>query len=271
MTEDGALLQSVDARGIATLTLNRPDRHNAFDDALIATLTAALEAVGARPDVRAVVLTGAGRSFSAGADLEWMRRTAGYTHEANLADADALVRLMHTLDRLPKPTIALVQGAAYGGGVGLVACCDIAIATERARFCLSEVKLGIIPAAISPYVVQAIGPRQARRYFTTAEIITAERALAIGLVHEVVGPAGLPAALDAVIDALLLGATGAQAAAKDLVFLCEGRAIDAALGAETARRIAERRASPEGREGLGAFLDKRRPAWAPDAAKTLDV
>jgi methylglutaconyl-CoA hydratase len=264
------LLQTIDRRGVATLTLNRPDRHNAFDDALIAELTGALEAVGARADVRAVVLAGAGRSFSAGADLDWMRRTAGYSHAANLADAQALVRLMQTLDRLPKPTVALVQGAAYGGGVGLVACCDIALASERARFCLSEVKLGIIPAAISPYVVAAIGARQARRYFTTAEVMTAEQALAIGLVHEVVAATALPDALARVIDALLLGAPGAQAAAKDLVFLCGGPP-DAELAAETARRIADRRASAEGQEGLGAFLEKRVPAWAQGNAKTLDV
>jgi methylglutaconyl-CoA hydratase len=255
------LLETIDARGIATLTLNRPDRHNAFDDALIADLTASLRRVSERTDVRAVVLTGAGRSFSAGADLEWMRRMAGASRAANLADAAALGRLMHTLDRLPKPTIALVQGAAYGGGVGLVACCDIALASERANFCLSEVKLGIIPAAISPYVIQAIGGRQARRYFLTAEIISAARAKEIGLVHEVVPDAELSAALDKVIAALHLGGPNAQAAAKELVFLCEGRPIDAGLSAETAQRIAIRRASPEGREGLSAFLDKRPPSW----------
>jgi methylglutaconyl-CoA hydratase len=257
-----ALLQTIDTSGVATLTLNRPDRHNAFDDALITQLTMALDALGAREDVRAVVLTGAGRSFSAGADLDWMRRSADYSYETNLADAGALVRLMHTLDRLPKPTIALVQGAAYGGGVGLVACCDIAIASDRARFCLSEVKLGIIPAAISPYVIKAIGARQARRYFMTAEIITAKLAQDIGLVHEVVPEAELAQARDSVLNALLGCAPGAQAAAKDLVFLCDGRPVDAELSAETGRRIAERRASAEGREGVGAFLDKRAPSWA---------
>ena len=253
------LLQTIDGRGVATLMLNRPDRHNAFDDALIAALTQALAALGARADVRAVVLTGAGRSFCAGADLEWMRRCARYDMAANLADAAALVRLMHTLDRLPKPTVAVVDGAAYGGGVGLAACCDIVLATDRARFCLSEVRLGIIPAAISPYVVRAIGPRHARRYFITAEVIGAAQAQAIGLVHEVAALDALPATLAAVLDALLLGAPEAQAAAKDLVFLCQG---DADVGDETARRIAERRASAEGQEGLGAFLDKRKPAWA---------
>lgn len=256
-----ALLETIDARGVATLTLNRPDRHNAFDDVLIAELTAALRRLGQQTDVRTVVLTGAGRSFSAGADLEWMRRMAGAPRAANLADAAALTRLMHTLDRLPKPTIALVQGAAYGGGVGLVACCDIALASDRANFCLSEVKLGIIPAAISPYVIQAIGGRQARRYFTTAEIIPAPRAKEIGLVHEVAPEAELGAVLDRVVAALQLGGPNAQAAAKELVFLCEGHPIDAGLSAETAQRIAIRRASPEGREGLNAFLEKRPPNW----------
>jgi methylglutaconyl-CoA hydratase len=255
------LLETVDARGVATLTLNRPDRHNAFDDGLIAELTASLRRMGERTDVRVVVLTGAGRSFSAGADLEWMRRMAAASRAANLADAAALGRLMHTLDRLPKPTIALVQGAAYAGGVGLVACCDIALASDRAVFCLSEVKLGIIPAAISPYVIQAIGGRQARRYFLTAEPFSAARAREIGLVHEVVPEAELSATLDRVIAALQLGGPSAQAAAKELVFLCQGRAIDAGLSAETAQRIAIRRASPEGREGLSAFLDKRPPNW----------
>ena len=255
------LLETVDANGVATLILNRPDRHNAFDDALIAELTAALRRVGDAPDVRAVVLAGAGRSFSAGADVEWMRRMAHHTPEDNLADAAALAALMHALDRLPKPTVAVVQGVAYGGGVGLVACCDVAVAGERASFCLSEVKLGLTPATISPYVVNAIGARQARRYFQTAEVFTAARARELGLVHEVAPESGLAAAAEAVVEAILQGAPGAQAAAKDLVFLCEGRAVDAALGAETGRRIAQRRASAEGREGLAAFLEKRPPAW----------
>ena len=258
------LLETVDAHGVATLILNRPDRHNAFDDALIAELTAALRRVGDAPDVRAVVLAGAGRSFSAGADVEWMRRMAHHTPKANLADAAALAALMHTLDRLPKPTVAVVQGVAYGGGVGLVACCDVAVASERASFCLSEVKLGLTPATISPYVVNAIGARQARRYFQTAEAFTAVRARELGLVHEVAPEGGLAAAAEAVVEAILQGAPGAQAAAKDLVFLCEGRAVDAALGAETGRRIAQRRASAEGREGLAAFLEKRPPAWRQD-------
>jgi methylglutaconyl-CoA hydratase len=255
------LLETVDDRGIATLTLNRPDRHNAFDDVLIAELTAALRRLGDDPDVRAMVLASGGRSFSAGADLDWMRRIADHSFDANLADAAGLAGLMHTLDRLPKPTIALVQGPAYGGGVGLVSCCDVAIASERARFCLSEVKLGLTPATISPYVVNAIGARWARRYFQTAEVFTAARAREIGLVHEVVHADGLIAAGEDVLGAIMQGAPGAQADAKDLVFLCEGQPVDAALGEETGRRIALRRASAEGRGGIAAFLGKPPPAW----------
>ena len=254
-------LEAMDERGVATLTLNRQDRHNAFDDALIAELTAALRRLGDVACVRAVILASTGRSFSAGANLEWMRRMADQSFETNLADAAGLAGLMHTLDRLPKPTLALVQGAAYGGGVGLVACCDIAIASERASFCLSEVKLGLTPATISPYVINAIGARWARRYFQTAEVFTAARAREIGLVHEVVAETELAAAGEEVLKAILQGAPGAQADAKDLVFLRESRPVDAALGQETGRRIAERRASAEGQEGIVAFLDKRQPAW----------
>lgn len=259
-----AILETVDARGVATLTLNRPELHNAFDDALIAELTAALTRLGCDPAVRAVILASSGRSFSAGADLEWMRRMAGQTLEVNIADAKRLAGLMHTLDRLPKPTLALVQGAAYGGGVGLVACCDVAIASERATFCLSEVKLGLTPATISPYVVNAIGPRWARRWFQTAEVLSAARAHAIGLVHEVAPEAELGSAGERVVAALLQGAPGAQAAAKDLVFVAEGRPVDAALADETSRRIAERRVSSEGQEGMAAFLGKRAPVWRRD-------
>ncbi len=188
---------------------------------------------------------------------------ATYSHEENLADAAALARLMRTLDRLPKPTIALVQGPAYGGGVGLVACCDVAIASEAAKFCLSEVKLGLIPAAISPFVINAIGARQARRYFTTAEIFTAAKAQEIGLVHDVVPPDALGPARDRIVDALLQGAPQAQMEAKSLVFLCEAAPLTDALSTETGQRIATRRASPEGREGVAAFLERRAPAWAP--------
>lgn len=255
------ILETVDERGVVNLTLNRPEQHNAFDDVLIAELTGALKRLGDEPGVRAVVLTGAGRSFSAGASLDWMRRMASLSLEENIADAAGLAGLMHTLDRLRKPTVALVQGAAYGGGVGLVACCDIAIASERASFCLSEVRLGLTPATISPYVINAIGPRWARRLFQTAEVFNAERAREIGLVQDVVSEAELATAGEAVLSALLQGAPVAQADAKDLIFLCEGRPVDAELREETGRRIAARRASAEGQEGISAFLDKSTPAW----------
>jgi methylglutaconyl-CoA hydratase len=251
----------VDERGVATLTLNRPDRHNCFDDEFIASLVATLKRLEDDAKVRAVVLASSGRSFSAGADLEWMRGMADQSFEANLADAGRLAALMHALDRLPKPTLALVQGPAYGGGVGLVACCDVAIASERASFALSEVTLGLTPATISPYVINAIGARWSRRYFQTAEVFTAAHAKEIGLVHEVVGETELVAAGEKVLKAVLNGAPGAQAAAKDLVFLREGRIVDAAFGEETGRRIAERRTSVEGQEGIAAFLSKRAPSW----------
>ena len=256
-----SLLVDIDTRGVARLTLNRPERHNAFDDLLIADMTEALQELAAEPSVRVVVLRGAGRHFCAGADLDWMRRVADYSEAANREDAAALALLMHTLDRLAKPTLALVHGAAYGGGVGLVACCDIAIAAEDAKFSLSEVRLGLIPAVISPYVMNAIGPRQARRYFQSAEVIPAPRALEIGLVHGVVPLEELEGRGEAMVATLLEAAPGAQAEAKELVFLCQGRQVDERLLLETGQRIASRRASAEGREGLAAFLEKRKPAW----------
>jgi len=213
------------------------------------------------PDVRAVVLAGAGRSFSAGADLNWMRRTADYSEVENLADARALAGLMRTLDRLPKPTVALVQGAAYGGGVGLVACCDIAVASTAAVFSLSEVRLGLLPSVISPYVVDAIGPRAARRYFLTAERFDAAEARRLGLVHEVVAPEDLEAAGARVLAALAECGPAAQAASKALVARVARGPIDDAMVEDTARRIAALRATPEGREGVMAFLEKRKPSW----------
>ncbi len=256
-----AILHRIDERGVATLTLNRPDRHNAFDDALIADMTAVLDGFAAAPQVRAVVLRSTGKSFSAGADLNWMRRVAEYSEADNRKDAEALGRLMHSLDRMPRPTLAVVQGPAYGGGVGLAACCDIVLASTAAKFATTEVKLGLIPAVISPYVVNAIGARQARRFFLTAETMDAASAHRLGLVHELAEPEALEARAEALIATLLQQAPGAQAEAKDLVFLCEGRSVDAALRAQTAARIAARRATPEGREGLSAFLEKRAPSW----------
>jgi len=255
------LLQSIDARGVATLILNRPQRHNAFDDVLIAHLTVSLRALDERKDVRLVVLTGAGPSFCAGGDVEWMRRSARLSADENEADAAALFEMLRTLDSLTKPTVAIVHGGAYGGGVGLVACCDIAIAASGASFCLSEVKLGLIPATVGPFVVRSIGARQARRFFLTAESIFAEQALAIGLVHQVVAENALGASRERIIDALLMGAPGAQADAKSLIALCETHPTDDGLMRETSRRLATRRASSEGREGLEAFLAKRFAAW----------
>ncbi len=260
---DQLVLQRIDA-GVGRLTLNRPEVHNAFDDALIAQLTAALLSLEADRRVRAVVLAAAGKSFSAGADLAWMQRMAGYSEAENLADARALAGLMSTLDRLAKPTVALVQGAAFGGGVGLVACCDIAIASEAASFSLSEVKLGLIPAVISPYVVAAMGPGASRRFILTAERFSARQALDLGLVHEVVPADRLEETGQKVLDHLTQGGPRAQADAKDLVLSLAGRPIDRALVEETAERIARIRVGEEAREGLAAFLEKRKAEWQPE-------
>ncbi len=257
---DGLTLQT-DARGVATLTLNRPEKHNAFDDRMITDLLQALDNIDQDESVRVLVLRAEGKSFCAGADLDWMRRMADYDFEQNLADARRLAQLMYRLNRLHKPVIARVQGASYGGGVGLIACCDIAIASENAIFSLSEVRLGLIPSVISPYLIVAIGSRAARRYFLGGERFDAARALQLGLVHEVVEPESLDARLEQCIDALLNSGPGAQAAAKELIEQVQGRAIDESLIEETARRIAEVRASDEAREGLSAFLEKRKPDW----------
>jgi methylglutaconyl-CoA hydratase len=249
------------ADGSAWITLNRPEVHNAFDDRLIAELTAALTTLAADAAVRAVVLTGAGRSFSAGADLNWMRRCATYGEEENLADARALAKLMATLDELSKPTVARVNGAALGGGTGLVACCDIALASADAKFGTTEVRLGLIPAVIGPYVMAAVGGRQARRLVLTGERIAATEALRLGLVHEVVAADQLDGAVVRVLDDVLKGGPAALAAAKRLVRDLAGRPLGPELIDDTARRIAALRATPEGREGVAAFLDKRRPGW----------
>ena len=255
------ILVGIDARGVASVTLNRPAIHNAFDDRLIAELTATLRRLEGDAAVRAVLLTGAGKSFSAGADLGWMQRMAGYGDAENLADAMALAELLRSLDQLGKPTVARVNGAAFAGGLGLVCCCDIAVAAEEAVFCISEVRLGLVPATISPYVVAAIGARAARRYFLTAERFSAAEAQRLGLVHEVAPLAGLDAATERVIGALLEGGTEAQARSKRLVAEVRDRPVTESLRAFTARAIAEARASSEAREGLAAFFDKRKPGW----------
>jgi len=257
MTADTVLVD-VDTHGVGWLTLNRPEAHNAFDDVLIARLTEALEGLGANPDVRAVVLAANGKSFSAGADLGWIRRVAEYTFEQNVDDAMALARMLRTLDRLPKPTIARVQGAALGGGVGLVAACDIAVAADTATFALTEVKLGLVPGAISPYVIAAIGARQARRYFLTAERFDAARASDLGLVHLVAPAEQLGPAVDNLLETIAANGPQAMAAAKNLVFAIAGRSINEEVMRESAERIARARASDEGRARVQAFLDRRR-------------
>ena len=247
----------------ATITLDRAGVHNAFDDVLIANLTRALEDCDGDPDVRAVVLTGSGASFSAGADLNWMRGMAAASEQANLADSLRLSRLMRTLNFLSKPTIARVNGSAYGGGVGLVACCDHAIGVEGAKFSLSEVKLGLVPAVISPYVVAAIGARQARRLFVSGEVFDAASALRIGLLHEAVAADQLDEAVDRALHFLAKGGPLAQAEAKQLALRVGGMTRESAerIDGENAALIARLRVSPEGQTGLGAFLDKRAPDW----------
>ncbi len=255
------MLQTEIKDGVATIRMNRPDVHNAFDDVLIVALTEELRRLDQLPEARVIVLAASGKSFSAGADLNWMRRMAKYSREENLRDAMALAGLMRTLDGVKKPTIARVQGAAFGGGVGLVACCDIAIASTEAAFSLSEVRLGLIPSVISPYVIAAIGERAARRYFLTAERFDAAEARRIGLVHEVVHADALDAAVATMAAQLLKGGPQALAAAKKLIADVSRRPMDDALSAETARRIAAIRTDSEGQEGLSAFFEKRPPAW----------
>jgi methylglutaconyl-CoA hydratase len=260
-TQPQAVQLSTGPTGVATLTLNRPEVHNAFDDHLIAELTHKLRDLDHNPGVRAVVLAAQGKSFSAGADLNWMKRVARYSEAENIRDAVALASLMRTLDAMSKPTIARVQGAAFGGGVGLVACCDIAVASTAATFSLSEVRLGLIPAVISPYVIKAIGSRNARRYFLTAERFDAREALRIGLVHSAVADNELNPSVERVLDELLKGGPKAITAAKDLIAHVSHRPIDQLLAEETAARIAQIRVSPEGQEGITAFLDKRPAGW----------
>jgi methylglutaconyl-CoA hydratase len=249
---------------IGLITMNRPERHNAFDDTLIAELTEALRSMEAEDGIRVVVLSGAGKSFCAGADLNWMKRMAGFSREENQRDAMGLGALMRTLAHLRKPTVARVHGPAYGGGVGLVACCDIAVAAQDASFALSEVKLGLIPAVISPYVVAAIGERAARRYFLTAERFEAAEAWRLGLVHEIGSSVDeMDEKIGQIIDTMLAAGPVAQREAKELIRAVSGRPVTSELIQDTAERIARVRSSPEGREGVAAFLEKRRAAWIP--------
>lgn len=247
--------------GVARIIMARPEKHNAFDDVLIGELTSVFKRVADDDDVRVVVLSGEGKSFSAGADLGWMQQMAGYSEADNLEDARQLAVMMRILNEMPKPTVAQVQGAAIGGGVGLVAACDMAVASQDASFCLSEVRLGLIPAVISPYVVEAIGARAARRYFQTAERFRADEAFALGLLHDVVAHDGLDTRVDGFVELLLKNGPGAMAASKKLIRRVSAGPIDAAMIDDTAQRIASIRVGAEGREGVSAFLEKRGTSW----------
>jgi len=247
--------------GVGRVTLNRPDVRNAFDDALIAQLTRAFSELDRDPAIRAVLLGGNGPAFCAGADLNWMKRMAGYSYDENVRDARALADMLATLARMDKPTIARVHGPAFAGGTGLVAACDIAVGTPDAKFCFSEAKLGLSPATISPYVMRAIGARAASRYFLTAEVFDAQEALRIGMLSALVPAAELDGFIDSLLKHVLSGGSGAHARIKDLIRDVAGQPIDDELRTDTARRIAEIRASEEGREGIASFLEKRKPKW----------
>jgi len=249
---------------VARVTLCNPEKHNCFDDRLIEGLTRAFATLDEAEDVRVIVLDAEGKSFSAGADLNWMRRMADNSHEDNLRDARGLARMLQTINMVAKPTVALVQGPTFGGGVGLAACCDIVIAGRRASFSLSEVKLGIIPATISPYILAAIGPRAARRYMLTAERFDAQTAASIGLVHQVVADEDLVAAGKSVVETLLANGPNALVETKRLIFGVGGAVSEETID-ETARWIARIRATDEAREGMRAFLDKRKPNWSSGA------
>lgn len=249
---------------VGIITLNRPEKHNAFDDALILELTQIFRDLEANDAVRVVVLSAMGKSFSAGADLNWMKRISQYSQEENFTDAMALAELMRTIHGLAKPTIARVHGAAFGGGVGLVACCDIAVASQAASFSLSEVRIGLVPAVISPYVIAAMGERAARRYFLTGERFDAAEAFRIGLIHDhTPDDDSMDRTINIIVESLLSAGPVSQREAKALIDSVVSRPIDQPLIEHTARFIARIRVSAEGQEGLSAFLDKRGPAWLP--------
>lgn len=256
-----ALLQSIDAKGVAILTLNRPEKRNALDSELIGLLKDAVEALGARADVRIITIEGAGDYFCAGGDIGSMLRVALGSSYDNEQDALALARMLHVVDAVSKPTIALAKGVVVGGGVGLLACCDIVIAAEDASFSLSEVRLGLLPAIVSPFLIRAIGLRQLRRYALTAERFSAAEAQRLGLVHRVTPKLELGLAQAAIVADLLRGAPGAQADVKSFFSECDGHGVEAELLREAAHRLAARRTSAEAQEGLSAFLEKRPPGW----------
>jgi methylglutaconyl-CoA hydratase len=247
--------------GVARVMLDRPDIRNAFDDALIAALASVLRELDADDSVRAVVLGGNGPAFCAGGDLNWMKRMSGYTYEQNLADARGLAGMLRTLDRMAKPTIARVHGPAYAGGIGLVAACDIAVGVPEAKFCLSEAKIGLSPATISPYVVRVMGERMARRYFLSAEVFDGTEAHRVGLLSHLSPSEKLDGEIDEILKNLLQGGPQAMAKIKDLIRRVSTGPVDDAMIEDTATRIAEIRATPEGKEGVASFLEKRKPSW----------
>ena len=258
------IITKIDSRGVAKVTLNNPSKHNAFDDYMITQLSNAFTAIAENSDVRLMILASKGQSFSAGADLDWMKRMAAYSYEENLEDAKALAGMLKMLNDMPQPTIARVQGAAFGGALGMISCCDIAIAATTASFALSEVKIGLVPATISPYVIAAIGERYAKRYFITAERFDANTALQMSLVHETVEEQLLDKKIEQLVTSVLGNGPEAVAAAKQLISKVSGEVIDSTLIEHTCEVIAGIRVSTQGQEGLSAFLDKRKPNWLKD-------
>lgn len=257
-------IELVKTEAVATVWLNRPEVRNAFNEVVIAEMTQVFNALHEDEQVRVVVLAAKGTAFCAGADLHWMKKMSAYSEAENLTDAAALAEMMHAIYRCSKPTIARIQGDCYAGGMGLVAACDIAIAQRAVEFCLSEVRLGLIPATISPYVVRALGARASHRYFLTAERFSATQAQTLGLVHEVVEVDQIDHAVDAMVQTLLTCSPHAIAQAKQLLDAVSGKEINAPLIADTVQRIALSRASEQGREGVQAFLNKRKPTWLND-------
>lgn len=261
---NNTVITHIGEEGVATVTLNRQEKHNAFDEHVIAELQAAFDQLAAQDNVRVVILKSAGKNFSAGADLNWMKRMAEYDYDDNLKDARQLASMLKSLHDMPQPTIARVQGAAFGGAVGLISCCDIAVAEHNASFCLSEVKIGLIPATISPYVIRAIGERASKRYFITAERFSAEQALLLGLVSEIAADDSLDTVIEKIVKQLLANGPKAILASKKLVADFVGREISTSIIEDSCQRIAKIRISEEGQEGLDAFLNKRQPSWQKD-------
>jgi len=271
MSETMNIETHIDNNGIATITMNRAKKHNAFDEAFILELTEAFKSMNDDNSARLICLKANGKSFSAGADLNWMKKMASYSWEENYQDSLALASLMSTIANSEKPTLALVQGSAFGGGVGLIACCDFAIASDAASFCLSEVKLGLIPAVISPYIVQAIGPRQSTRYFISAEKFSATRAVEIGLISEVVKAAEFDTFIETFLNQVSGNAPVAIREAKKLVKFVLNGPINEEMIRETASKISDRRASMEGIEGVSAFLEKRDAKWPIETNNVKDL